>query len=250
MASKFYVVWAGRETGIFTDWNSCKKQIDGYAGARYKSFLTRAEAEAAFGNAKPTAGAGRAPASGAKIKTYTAAEVTALAVDVKIFTDGGCDPNPGEAGSGLAVYRGGRLSELWYGLYNPMGTNNTAELNALHQGMLIAQHDSAQGKTAVVFSDSQYAIQCITQWAPGWERAGWKRKTGEIKNLALIQSMYTLYQTLLGKVQILHVNGHVGVEGNELADRMSIKAIETRETAWVPYSGPINLAEILATRAG
>jgi ribonuclease HI len=251
MATKFYVVWAGRETGIFTDWNTCKKQVDGFTGARYKSFTTRAEAEAAFVGAKPTAGTGgRAASAGAKIKTYDAAEVDALVANVKIFTDGGCEPNPGEAGSGVAVYRDNKLAELWYGLYNPMGTNNTAELNALHQGLLLAQAEIAQGKSAIVFSDSQYAIQCIVQWAAGWEKAGWKKKTGEIKNLALIQEIYTLYQTLKDQVQVLHVNGHVGVQGNELADRMSILAIQTRETDFALYREPLDINAILAARAG
>jgi ribonuclease HI len=251
MASKFYVVWAGRETGIFTDWNNCKKQVDGFTGARYKSFTSRAEAEAAFTGAKPTAGTGgRVVSAGAKIKTYNATEVNALPGDVKIFTDGGCEPNPGEAGSGLAVYRDNAVTELWYGLYNPNGTNNTAELNALHQGMLMAKDEIAAGKTAVVFSDSQYSIQCIVQWAAGWEKAGWKKKSGEIKNLELIQTMYSLYQQLKESIQILHVNGHVGLEGNELADRMSIMAIETRETDLARFTDPIDVATILATRAG
>lgn len=250
MASKFYVVWAGRETGIFTDWPTCKKHVDGFVGARYKSFLTREEAEAAFGNAKPTAGTGRAASSGPKIKTYNATEVNELSVDVKIFTDGGCEPNPGEAGSGLAVYRENKVTELWYGLYNPMGTNNTAELNALHQGLLLAKNEIAKGKAAAVFSDSQYAIQCVVQWAIGWEKAGWKKKAGEIKNLELIKEIYSLHQTLKDKVQVLHVNGHVGLEGNELADRMSILAVQTRETEFALYREALDINAILAMRAG
>jgi ribonuclease HI len=250
MASKFYVVWAGRETGIFTDWATCKKHINGFTGARYKSFLTREEAEAAFGNAKATAGTGGRAATGAKIKTYNAAEVNALPEQVKIFTDGGCEPNPGEAGSGVAVYRDNKVVELWYGLYNPTGTNNTAELNALHQGLLIAQGEIAAGKTAAVFSDSQYSIQCVTQWAVGWEKAGWKKKGGEIKNLELIKDIYALHQTLKDKVQVLHVNGHVGLQGNELADRMSILAIESHETDFALYREPLDIAAILATRPG
>ncbi len=249
MASKFYVVWAGRETGIFTDWATCKKHVDGFVGARYKSFLTREEAEAAFGSAKASIGTGRAaPAN--KIKTYNAAEVNTLPQQVKIFTDGGCEPNPGEAGSGVAVYCDNKLTELWYGLYNPMGTNNTAELNALHQGLLIAHGEVIKGKTAAVFSDSQYAIQCVVQWAIGWEKAGWKKKGGEIKNLELIKDIYALHQTLKDKVQVLHVNGHVGVQGNELADRMSILAIQSRETDFALYREPLDIAAILATRAG
>jgi len=45
---KYYVVWKGTETGIFDSWAKCKKQIDGYAGAKYKSFKTKQAAESAF----------------------------------------------------------------------------------------------------------------------------------------------------------------------------------------------------------
>ncbi|MEH6559072.1 MAG: ribonuclease H family protein [Oceanicoccus sp.] len=258
---KFYVVWQGRKTGIFTDWNTCSRHVKGFAGARYKSFKTRLEAETAFqgGSSAPGEAAGDKPAtlSGTrikstvhKVKTYTAAEVAGLVVDTKIFTDGGCDPNPGKAGSGIAVYRGGVVSELWYGLFNPMGTNNTAELNALHQALIMAKDDIGKGKTTAIFCDSQYSIQCITTWAVGWEKKGWKKKTGEIKNLELIKEMYALYLMVKGDVQILHVNGHVGVEGNELADRMSILAIAARDVDFTLYREELDIEAILALRAG
>ena len=46
--SKFYVVWHGVEPGIYTDWDTCKQQINGFDGAIYKSFSTREEAEEAY----------------------------------------------------------------------------------------------------------------------------------------------------------------------------------------------------------
>jgi ribonuclease HI len=46
--AKFYVVWKGRQVGIFDNWELCNQQVHGVAGAIYKSFLTRAEAETAF----------------------------------------------------------------------------------------------------------------------------------------------------------------------------------------------------------
>lgn len=46
--AKFYVVWRGRQAGIFDNWESCNQQVHGVAGAIYKSFPTREEAEAAF----------------------------------------------------------------------------------------------------------------------------------------------------------------------------------------------------------
>lgn len=255
MAQKFYVVWKGRETGIFTDWATCKKQIERFSGARYKSFPSRSEAEAAFsgsaGGASSSGKPGSAKRGGAASpKTYSAAEVDALDATTKIFTDGGCEPNPGNAGSGIAVYRKGELSELWYGLYNPNGTNNTAELNALHQAMMLSQKEITDGRSTAIFCDSKYSIQCITQWASGWEKKGWKKASGEIKNLELIQEMFALYQTLKNDIQILHVNGHVGVEGNELADRMSILAIETHEPDFAQYREKIDIAQLLAMRNG
>lgn len=46
--NKYYVVWNGKEPGIYESWEICKKQIEGFAGAKYKSFNTKAEAEYAF----------------------------------------------------------------------------------------------------------------------------------------------------------------------------------------------------------
>ncbi|MCB1183461.1 viroplasmin family protein [bacterium] len=259
MAQKYYVIWQGHQTGIFTDWTTCKRHIDGYPGARYKSYKTRLEAEQAFAaGAGPSLGKARAEAAAKKkrpaganaLKTWTTADIDALDVDVKIFTDGGCEPNPGQAGSGLAVYRGGLLTELYSGLYEPRGTNNTAELNALHHALQLAADEVAAGRTVAVFADSSYAIQCVTKWAFGWEKKGWRKQGGEIANLNLIQPMFALYKRLGKKVQVLHVNGHVGVEGNELADRMSIHAIDKRVRGLEPFPVPDEPADVLKMRKG
>ena len=259
MAKKFYVVWQGRETGIFNDWSTCKKHIDGFAGAKYKSFKSLAEAEEAFSGNRVTSGRRAAASTGAvsrkrssnqTVKTYTAAEIDALNIDTKIFTDGGCEPNPGKAGSGLALYRENVVAELWYGLFNPNGTNNTAELHALHQAMIMAQSELDKGRSVAIFCDSKYSIQCITQWAVNWQKKGWKKQGGEIKNLELIKEMFVLHQSLKDKIKILHVNGHVGVEGNELADRMSILAIHKRDVGFKRYEEELDLDKILALRAG
>ena len=254
MAQKFYVVWEGRERGIFTDWDRCKAQIDKFAGARYKSFKTRAEAEAAYrGSSEASIGKSHKAAArptGKVPRTYSAAEVAELPVQTKIFADGGCEPNPGRAASGVAVYRDGRVAELWYGLYNPRGTNNTAELNALHQALLMAEREVGRQATVAVFCDSSYAIQCVTQWAVGWQRKGWKKPGGEIRNLDLIQPAFALYTRLRPAVPVLHVNGHAGIEGNELADRMSIHGIDTRQTEFARFEAMDDVAAVLALRKG
>ena len=45
---KYYVVWKGKETGIFDSWDKCKKQIEGFTGAQYKSFKTKEAAAQAY----------------------------------------------------------------------------------------------------------------------------------------------------------------------------------------------------------
>lgn len=258
MAKKYYVVWQGRERGIFTDWNSCKMQVDKFTGAKYKSFPTKEEAEAAFSGtyvkstktSSPGSTFVKKKTSAKTVKTYTASDIAKMKVDTKIFTDGGCEPNPGKAGSGIAVYRDGVIDELWHGLYNPMGTNNTAELNALYHALLMAKDEIKKDKSVAIFCDSKYSIQCVTMWAINWERNGWKKNGGEIKNLDLIKKIYALHQLLKKDVKVLHVNGHVGVEGNELADRMSILAVDSKCADFKRYDKSIDIDTILAMRTG
>jgi len=170
--------------------------------------------------------------------------------DVVVYCDGGCVPNPGKSGSGVAVYRDGKVSELWYGLYEPMGTNNTAELNALYQSLLIAQKELESGNRVEIKCDSMYSINCIKTWAISWEKKGWTKKGGEIKNLEIIKECYFLYNNLKANMELSHIKAHSGLEGNELADRMTIYAIEQKDEEFVKYSEKINVDEILVMSRG
>jgi len=247
VAQKFYVVWSGRRTGVFTDWPSAHSAVDKFAGARFKSFPTRAEAEQAFKSGTPSRAFGKTPGKSRAAKKSTDVESTA---DVRIYCDGACDPNPGHAGSGIVVYREGLVAELWYGLHNPKGTNNTAELNALHHALLMAEQVLAEGKSVEVLSDSMYGINCIATWAPGWEKKGWRKPGGEIKNLEIIQAAYAVYNRIKDDVRLAHVSAHVGTEGNELADRMAMLAVQTREPELRLYAEVIDIPAILRMRAG
>ena len=252
MAQKFYVVWSGRQTGVFTDWASTQRAVEKYAGARFKSFPTRAQAEQAFtrggaaGIPPKTAGGQRAGTAG----TERSAAHNAHQFDVSIYCDGACEPNPGNAGSGIVVYRAGKLAELWYGLYNPIGTNNTAELNALYHALCIAEAEIKAGNTVEVCSDSAYSINCIRTWAPGWEKKGWKKTGGEIKNLEIIQDCYAIYRRIKKELTLTHVAAHVGTEGNELADRMAMLAVQRKEKELRPYREEMDIPTLLKLRAG
>ena len=170
--------------------------------------------------------------------------------DVTIYCDGGCTPNPGEAGSGVALYRAGELSELWYGRYEEMGTNNTAELGALYESLLLAKKERERGNGVEIKCDSMYSINCIKTWAVSWEKKGWTKKGGPIKNLEIIKECYALYNSIKKDVALTHIKAHAGFEGNELADRMTMYTILQQERAFVKYSDPIDIPALLKMRAG
>lgn len=259
MPSKYYVVWVGRETGIFNKWSSAQLAVEGFPGAKFKSFATHAEAEQAYREGKSGAAYPRrrpaAPLSTSDATSPTVGRVEESeqlsAFDVRIYCDGACEPNPGPCGSGIAIYHNNQLSQLWYGLYNPLGTNNIAELNALHQALLMAQRETDAGKSVAVLSDSKYSLNCIGTWAPGWEKKGWKRKVeGDIKNLEIIKATYELYNTLKNQVTLTHVAGHAGIEGNELADRMAVLAAKSRQVELRLYEGDMDVGKLLRMQAG
>jgi len=251
MALKFYVVWAGRQTGVFTDWATTHRAVIGYTGARFKSFPSRAEAEEAFagGSASVPTKTARKPTTSAR-SSERRANHTAHQFDVSIYCDGACEPNPGNAGSGVVVYRAGELAQLWFGLYNPMGTNNTAELNALYHALRMAEAEIEKENTVEVCSDSAYSINCIRSWAPSWEKRGWKKPGGEIKNLEIIQDCYAIYCDIKEDLNLTHVAGHVGTEGNELADRMAMLGAQRKVKELRLYQETMDIPTLLKMRAG
>ena len=252
MGQKFYVVWSGRQTGVFTDWATTQRAVDKYAGARFKSFPTRAEAEQAFGRggyariSPQTAGRHKASTPDSERRVLH----TAHQFDVSIYCDGACEPNPGNAGSGIVLYRVGELAELWFGLYNPMGTNNTAELNALYHALRMAEAEIKTGNSVEVCSDSAYSLDCIRSWAPNWEKKGWKKPGGEIKNLEIIQACYTIYRRIEEELTLTQVAAHIGTEGNELADRMAMLGAQRKEKELRLYQETMDIPTLLKMRAG
>lgn len=131
------------------------------------------------------------------------------------YTDGSASPNPGPGG--YAVVEGGEPVAL--GSEIGQTTNIRMEGHALIAAMLLAD-----GAPCQINTDSEFWINVITKWAPGWAAKGWIKKGGEIKNLDLVKEAYRLYGE--SQAQLVWVRGHVGHEGNELADTWANKARE------------------------
>tara|TARA_R110002072_G_scaffold2252_2_gene18560 strand:- start:19574 stop:20317 length:744 start_codon:yes stop_codon:yes gene_type:complete len=243
VAKKYYVVWEGRQTGIFEDWPTAQAAVAGHKGAKFKGFESRVLAEAAFKQAPEKSIVSSKSRKPAKQRP---AFVLDKSFDIHIFCDGGCDPNPGPAASGVIVYQSGHIRAKYHGLYHK-GTNNTAELNALHQAMLLAKDLLAEGFKVQILSDSSYSVKAMTQWAAGWQRKNWTRGKNEVlANAELIKKMYECYVELPSSLSIIHVKGHSGVEGNELADRMCFIAMRDKVEGFEAYEGSESIEELLA----
>jgi ribonuclease HI len=136
---------------------------------------------------------------------------------VTIYTDGGCEPNPGVGGWAAILACDGNCKELSGG--EPNTTNNRMELTAALEALKALKRPCA----VLLNTGSEYVKKGITEWLPSWKRRGWKRKTGGIKNLDLWQELDSLAQ--MHEIEWRWVRGHSGDPFNERCDELASQAI-------------------------
>ena len=135
-----------------------------------------------------------------------------------LWTDGSASPNPGPGGYAVLEVRGGNVRPVALGREG--GTTNIR----MEGSAMIAAIKYAGGDGCEIHSDSEFWINVLTKWAPSWAANGWKKKTGAIKNLDLVQELYELYCKY--PVKLIWARGHVGTRFNEMADEWANKARE------------------------
>ncbi|EME85787.1 uncharacterized protein MYCFIDRAFT_118885, partial [Pseudocercospora fijiensis CIRAD86] len=276
--TKWYGVQAGRNPGVYTNWQDVLEQITGWKGPKHKGFKTRTEAEQyvaegqqRFANADVPMDSqegssppgeqgeyepGEAPlpedaedafdrdivldptTNGARYKTREERErVKYQAVRpvkdsaIRIYTDGSSLANGSKnAWGGVGVYFGPadqrNISEPLQGTKQ---TNQRAELTAIVRALEVAPKD----RRIVIVSDSKYAIDCVTEWFPNWQRNGWVNSSRKpVENKDLIQKILDMLGERLrlnasywdhgpGGVRFEWVKGHAKDEGNNAADELA-----------------------------
>ena len=136
------------------------------------------------------------------------------------YTDGSASPNPGPGG--FAVILNDKPAVLG-SEPEGSGTSSTHTTNIRMEGFAILNAlKHAAGEPCTIYTDSEFWINVITKWAPGWEAKGWKKSGGPIKNLDIVQQVYPLYKQSQAKLE--WVRAHVGTKGNELADHWANEA--------------------------
>ena len=151
---KFYVVWNGHKKGVFTSWNVCKKQINGFEGAQYKSFSSLDEAEIAFSKkyedykGKSTK---KPSLSSSEKEKYGRPNLESISVDAA------CSGNPGKM-----EYRGvltHNKKEIFIKGPYRKGTNNIGEFLALVHGIALLK--SKNKENIPIYSDSKIAMSWV-----------------------------------------------------------------------------------------
>ena len=137
----------------------------------------------------------------------------------KYWVDGACSGNPGPGGYAVVSLE---ENELVYSYVEdfPHTTNNRMELMAILYVMKLAAEDKESDY--LVYSDSAYAINSITNWIYGWARNGWMNsKKKQVENIDLMQEIYQYVEFPMLNFKLEKVHGHDGLLGNELADALA-----------------------------
>lgn len=153
---KHYVVWKGRRPGIYATWDEAKRQVDGFVGAQYKAFPTRAAAESAFGspatNFVRAFFGGPAPALAPK----PSAELLQKLGEC-YAVDAACSGNPGRLEYRCVHVPTGR--QILHQSF-PEGTNNIGEFLVIVETLALFKQKAI---TDPIYSDSKIAL--------GWLKA-------------------------------------------------------------------------------
>jgi ribonuclease HI len=211
---KVYAVARGRKTGIFDKWfgpGGAWEQVNGFAGAVFKGFPDRVEAErwlSGVGKITGSASSGkkkRPVVSNGPLKISSKGSVI-------IYTDGGSLGNPGPGGWGVVILKEGKRKELSGGYR--LTTNNRMELTAC----IMALKELERPAPVIMHCDSKYVVDGIMKgWAVGWRARGWMRtRTEKAKNADLWAELLSLCEH--HQVEFRWVKGHAGIEENERCD--------------------------------
>ena len=148
--------------------------------------------------------------------------------EIIIFTDGASKGNPGPGGWGAIVVENtegagkGRVIELGGGEKNT--TNNRMEMMAVIEALThVFNNFKIKDQKIIVYLDSSYVLRGATKWVRGWQENGWITKgKKEVLNKDLWEKMSALLaRKESDNIEWELLSGHVGIAGNERADKIS-----------------------------
>lgn len=204
--NRFYAVKKGIKPGIYTTWDECSTQVQGFPGAQYKGFSSLNDAEEYLGVSKP-----KVQEEAIELETRDGLK------KVILYTDGSAIGNPGPGGYGVVLIHGKHRKELSGGFR--LTTNNRMEIMACIAGLQTLKTRCS----VTLYTDSQYVVNSMTKgWAERWQIFGWQKGGQEVPNADLWEQLLDLCDR--HEVTFAWVRGHSGNRENERCDQLARRA--------------------------
>lgn len=230
----YYVVYKGRKPGIYSTWAECQSQITKFSGAIYKKFTNQEQAEYFLKYGQELANSYHQDLKKENLDINTKKKIsTTKNIDTHsilyIYTDGSCINNGKKnARGGVGVhYSDPNISELSF-KFDGQSTNNKMELLAIYIAIFNITKIIQKYEQIIIFTDSNYSINCLTKFIKGWIKNNWILSNGEpVKNKDLIEKIYLLLQQYKN-ITFQHINSHTGKQdihskGNARADKLAVQ---------------------------
>lgn len=151
-------------------------------------------------------------------------------MEITVAADGSALGNPGPAGWAWFVNDNCWTAGGW-----PNSTNNRGELMAVID--FLEQTAGIPDLNTHFLCDSQYVINSVTKWMPGWKRRGWRKADG--KQVLNDDLMKRLDAALQGReVRFEWVKGHAGHDLNERVDDLARAVATAYQNGTAPATGP------------
>lgn len=151
-------------------------------------------------------------------------------MSITAAADGSALGNPGPAGWAWYIDDNQWRAGGW-----PRATNNQGELMAVLD--LLNATASRASEPILIRCDSQYVINSVTKWMPGWKRKGWRKADGKpVLNRELLEQIDTALNGRTYKFE--WVKGHAGDPMNEAADTLAKSAATAFQAGVEPNQGP------------
>jgi ribonuclease HI len=207
MAVKYYAVQRGRSTGVFFSWPECQKQVAGFSGAVFKSFLTLEEAEAFVktGEKQPL-----------KIENTNDITVTIgqEADALTAYVDGSYNSNNKEFSYGMVLLHGTEE----YTFYQKFTDEELASMRNVAGEIKGAE---AAMRYAVEKGFHKLYIYHDYEGIARWCQGAWKTNKEGTK------AYKAYYDSIKEEVEVVFVKvaAHTGDKYNEMADKLAKQAL-------------------------
>lgn len=244
----FYAVHRGTKPGVYHTWAQCTSQTRGVTGAQFKKFMgpdaeilaeyfvengTEPSAEERNETIKARARANAKPSEASLAEGFFApaedtgykGEIDRVLEPFVVFTDGSVrrDEKTKKVQAGIGIWFGpSDRRNVGEPFRMPNPTSNRCEILAAMRAIEIinGMEDVPHTQEVVIGSDSQYVIRAMTEWWSGWEANKFHNSKGQpVSNIGLLKRLHRMCQER--PVSFYYTPGHVGIPGNEGADRLA-----------------------------